>query len=123
METHYQYFINAASNFLTYIGAISLAVLPGITSFIGYSLRKNYRLIWLLIIPVIFYISIFFLVISAYSKLLQHLAENRCRVFIEYWLNYWCSKSFEWVIWYSLFGTTLILVIIMLIIFLMGAKE
>ena len=123
METHYQYFVNAASNFLTLVGAISLAVLPGITSFVGYSLRKQYRLLWLLLVPVVLYISIFFLVISAYSKLLHYLAENRCRAFVDYWLNYWGTRSFEWVVWCSLFGATLVLGGIMLVVFFKGAKK
>ena len=123
METHYQYFVNAASNFLTLIAAISLAVLPGITSFIVFSLRKHYRFIWLLIVPIALYISIFFLVIHSYSKLLHYLAENKCRAFIEYWLNYWGTRSFEWFVWWSLFSTTLILCVIMLVIYFKGGKK
>ena len=123
METHYQYFVNVASNFLTLIAAISLAVLPGITSFIVFSLRKHYRFIWLLIVPIVLYISIFFLVIHSYSKLLRYLAEDKCPAFIEYWLNYWGTRSFEWVVWWSLFGTTLILCVIMLVIYFKGGKK
>lgn len=126
MEPHYQYFVNAASNFLTLIGATSLAVLPGIASFIVFSLRKHYRLTWLLIFPIALYISIFFLVVRSYSKLLSHLAENKCSEFIKYWLNYnifGIIKSFEHVIWWGLLSTTLILGIMMLVIHFNGEKK
>jgi hypothetical protein len=129
METHYQYFFNAAGNFLTLIGAICLAVLPLIVTFINHCLKKQYRLSWLITIPSIFYVVIFFSVAYAYSKMIHLLAQNRFEDFIiDYWLNYlqiFSSNpiSLELVIWWCLFLTTIILVTLMFVIRSLGLKK
>lgn len=129
METHFQYFFNVAGNFLTLIGAICLAVLPLIVSFINECFKEKYRLSWLIIIPILFYMVIFTLVVLAYSEMMRLLAQDLIQDFIiDYWLNYLqiCSgnpMSLELVLWWCLFGTTIILAVSMFFIRHIGPKR
>jgi len=113
-EIHYQFFVTTVTHFLTYVGAISLAMLPIITGFVTYIRRESIRNLWLLLIPGGLYTFWFFFLTYTYSRLTDAVADNQIFCFIKWWKDNYIA----WVIWFGLFVCIVALIIIMLIIFL-----